>query len=116
VVFYHSNATPPGAAGLARVAGPALPDQSQFDKKSGYFEPRAKKDKPVWYCVSVAFERQFREVIPLAAIRDNPRLSELPLLRPGQRLSIQPLTAEQFDLLVAMAEGGAGDTTAGGKR
>jgi predicted RNA-binding protein with PUA-like domain len=105
VIFYHSNASPPGAAGLAKVSAQATPDLSQFERKSEYFDPKASKEKPVWYCVRVEFEAEFPEVLSLAAIRENRRLKDLPLLQRGQRLSIQPLSAVQFEVLVAMANG-----------
>lgn len=103
VLFYHSNAEPPGVAGLARVSGPAVPDPSQFEPKSEHFDPKATREKPIWYCVPVRFERSFPEVLALADIRANKKLKDLLLLKRGQRLSIQPVTLNQFELLVAMA-------------
>jgi predicted RNA-binding protein with PUA-like domain len=103
VIFYHSNAEPPGVAGLAKVSGRAVPDPSQFDRKSEYYDPKANREKPTWYCVEVEFDQAFKSVLPLDEIRKNPELKELPLLRPGQRLSVQPLTEEQFEKLVQMA-------------
>lgn len=103
IVFYHSNAQPPGIAGLAKVCGTAVPDPSQFDRQSEYFDPKAKTDKPIWYCVEVEYAEAFPKLLPLDEIRGNPDLKELPLLRPGQRLSIQPLSQDEFKTLVAMA-------------
>jgi predicted RNA-binding protein with PUA-like domain len=102
VLFYHSNAEPPGVAGLARVVGEAQPDPTQFERKSEYFEPRARRDRPVWYCVRVGFEERFDRVISLDEIRATPALKDMLLLRKGQRLSIQPVSERDFALLVKM--------------
>jgi predicted RNA-binding protein with PUA-like domain len=103
VVFYHSNGEPSGPAGIARVTKSAVPDPSQFNPKSEYFEPRAKRAEPVWYCVEVEFAEEFTEVLSLTDIRENPELADLPLLKKGNRLSIQPLTPEQFKKIVELA-------------
>src|SRR3954462_3012774 len=63
VVFYHSSAEPPGAAGLAEVKAPASPDPTQFDKKSEYFDPKAKPDKPIWFGVTVKFVKAFSKPV-----------------------------------------------------
>ncbi|MGE0764485.1 MAG: EVE domain-containing protein [Bdellovibrionales bacterium] len=103
VLFYHSSCEPPGVAGLAKVSGHAVPDPSQFDKKSEYYEPKATPSKPVWFCVEVEFVREFKKLLPLETIRKTPKLSDLPLLQKGQRLSIQPVSAKQFQLLLELA-------------
>ncbi len=103
VLFYHSSANPPGVAGLARVSGPAEPDPTQFDKKSPYFEPRATREKPVWHCVRVEFVEKFPSLVELSRIRAEPRLKNMLLLKPGQRLSIQPVTREEYECIVRMA-------------
>lgn len=103
VMFYHSSCEPPGIAGLARVSKSASPDPTQFDKKSEYYDPKAKLDQPIWFCVEVAFEREFKNFLPLEKIRGAKALQDLPLLQRGQRLSIQPLTQKQFNLLLQLA-------------
>ncbi|MGE4133208.1 MAG: EVE domain-containing protein [Bdellovibrionales bacterium] len=103
VLFYHSNAEPPGVAGLAKVASPAVPDPTQFDKKSEYFEPRATKEKPVWHCVKVEFVEKFPRLVSLAEIRTERQLAKMLLLRPGQRLSIQPVEEREFKCLRSLA-------------
>src|SRR5262249_23383974 len=97
VLFYHSSTEPPGVAGLARVVGEAEPDPSQFDKKSEYFEPKASKNKPMWYCVRVGFAEKFKHLVSLPEIRHEKKLANMLLLRKGQRLSIQPATKEEFE-------------------
>src|ERR1043165_3838406 len=69
VLFYHSNAEPPGIAGIAEVSKLAEPDATQFDKKSDVFEPKASKEKPMWYCVQVKFKKSFKNFISLDEIK-----------------------------------------------
>ena len=102
VLFYHSNTDVPGVVGLAVVSRAAAVDESQFKKKSDYFEPRATRDKPVWFCVELKFKAKFARVIPLTELRDVKALADLPLLRKGQRLSVQPVSAAEFECIVAL--------------
>lgn len=99
VLFYHSRAEPPGLAGRARVVRTALPDPSQFDRKSEYFAVQASPEKPIWFAVSLEFVEKFPRLIPLAELRREPKLKDMLLLRKGQRLSIQPVTPQEFNLV-----------------
>lgn len=101
-LFYHSNADPSGAAGVMRVCAAAHPDPTQFDSGSKYFESRATPDRPVWFRVDVTFVAKFPNVVPLAALRDTPALHKLVILRPGNRLSITPITATEFRCIERM--------------
>lgn len=103
VLFYHSNAEPPGVAGLARVSRPAAPDAEQFDPKSEYFDPKATQAAPRWHCVEVEFVEKFPRLVDLTEIRSQPKLASMLLLRPGQRLSIQPVNQQEFEFLKALA-------------
>ncbi len=103
VLFYHSNAEPPGVAGLATVAGPALPDPQQFDKKSEYFDPKATKENPRWHCVTVGFVEKFPRVVALEELKAAPALKDMMVIKKGQRLSIQPVTKKEFETVKAMA-------------
>lgn len=103
VLFYHSNATPPGVAGLAKVSKAAEPDALQFDKKSEYFDAKATPEKPIWYCVQVEFVSIFPHYISLQDLRDEAKLAELLVLKKGQRLSIQPVEKKHFDLILKMS-------------
>jgi predicted RNA-binding protein with PUA-like domain len=96
VLFYHSNAEPPGIAGLAKVTTLAQPDPSQFDKKSESFDPKATAQKPNWFCVEVGFERKFKNLISLDELRKNSKLQNLLVLKKGQRLSIQPVEKTDY--------------------
>ncbi len=97
ILFYHSSCEPPGIAGLAVVTKEKQPDPSQFDKKSKYFDSKATKEKPIWYCVEVGFEKKFEELVPLEKLKVTKELSDLLVLKRGQRLSIQPVTKTDFE-------------------
>ncbi len=98
MLFYHSSCAEPGIAGIARVASRAYPDATQFDPASEYFDPKARRDAPRWVHVDVQAVRRVA-LIPLAALRARPELSELAILRRGNRLSITPVTAPQWDFI-----------------
>jgi predicted RNA-binding protein with PUA-like domain len=99
VLFYHSSAEITGIAGLAIVTKEKLPDPSQFDKKSKYFDSKATKQKPIWYCVEVGFVKKLPQVITLADLKTRSELAEMLVLKRGQRLSIQPVTEKEFEFI-----------------
>jgi len=103
VMFYHSSCEVPGIAGLARVSSQAMPDPSQFDKKSEYFDAKATREKPIWFCVEVEYLREFKKLLPLEEIKKQKSLQDLLLLKRGQRLSIQPLSDQQYQNLLKAA-------------
>lgn len=96
VLFYHSNAEPPGVAGVAKVSSTAIPDPSQFDKKSKYFDLKATTENPRWHCVEVEFVSEFKIYVPLNQLREEKSLEGLLVLAKGQRLSIQPVSEVHF--------------------
>lgn len=100
VLFYHSNATPPGIAGLARVSQTAVPDPSQFNKKSKYFDPKSTRENPRWFCVEVEFVEAFKDLMSLEEIRKDKALQDMLVIKRGQRLSVQPVTAKDFNYIV----------------
>lgn len=102
VLFYHSNAEPPGVAGLARVSKVAAPDKLQFDKKSEYHDPKATLEKPIWFCVEVEFAQKFTELVSLSDLRENSKLADMLVLQKGSRLSVQPVEKKHFDLVKKM--------------
>ncbi|MBN6152567.1 EVE domain-containing protein [Xanthomonas sp. AmX2] len=104
VLFYHSNCKVPGIAGLATVASEAYPDQTQFDPASDYHDPKATREEPRWVLVDVAFERKLKRVIPLDEIKQHAdALGEgFALIARGNRLSILPVSAAQWKLLLAL--------------
>ena len=95
VLFYHSSCAEPGIAGIAEVASPAYSDASQFDAKSPYYDPKSPKDQPRWVNVDVRGLRKTR-LVPLAELRQHKALAKMTLLRPGNRLSITPVSPAEW--------------------
>ena len=102
VLFYHSSCPEPGIAGLAEVASTPYPDDTQFDPKSEYFDPKATRDAPRWMLVDVRAKRKTR-LISLAELRTHPDLAEMRVLQRGNRLSITPVTAREYAVIVKLA-------------
>ncbi|MDP3958008.1 MAG: EVE domain-containing protein [bacterium] len=103
VIFYHSDGEPSGAAGIGVVAKEAYPDKTQFDKSSKYFDKRATAKKPLWFLVDVAFVSKFKRTVPITEMRKTKKLMNMLTLRPGSRLSVTPLTREEFETIAALA-------------
>ncbi len=99
VFFYHSNAEPPGIAGIAEITGPGYPDPSQFDSRDVHYDPAAKKDKPVWFCVELKFIKKFPKLISLDELKKTKGLEKMLVLQRGQRLSVQPVTAKEWEVV-----------------
>ena len=100
VIFYHSNATPPGVAGVAKIVKEAEPDPTQFDPSSKYFDPKSPPEDPRWDWVTLGPKKRLR-FIPLDDLRSMPALVDCRLLARGNRLSVMPLTEAEFDAIVA---------------
>ena len=96
-LFYHSRSKTPGVAGVARVTQAASPDDLQFDPASAYFDPTSDPDQPRWSMVEVEAVRAFPTLLTLEAVRALPEWETSPLTRKGSRLSVLPVTAEQFE-------------------
>lgn len=103
ILFYHSNAKPPGIVGTATVSKKASPDPTQFDKKSKYFDVKSSKDNPRWHCVEVKFKSKFKEIISLDDLKSNNNFSEMLVTKRGQRLSIQPVRKQHFNAILSLA-------------
>jgi len=103
-LFYHSNAKPAGVAGVARVVRAAYPDDLQFDPGSAYHDPRSDPAEPRWSMVDVSPVLAFPALLTLERLRDLPAWQASPLTQKGTRLSVLPVTAEQFT--AALAEAG----------
>jgi predicted RNA-binding protein with PUA-like domain len=96
ILFYHSTCEVPGIAGIARVSREALPDPTQFDKKSEYYDPKSKAEAPTWMMVEVEFVQKFPQLLPLERLKTEKALAKMPLLQRGQRLSVQPVSPEEW--------------------
>ena len=103
VLFYHSSCPQPGIAGLAEVASTAYPDASQFDPKSPYHDPKSAHDVPRWLNVDVRFRRKTR-LLSLPEMRAAPTLAGMRVLQAGNRLSITPVTAAEWQCVLALLE------------
>lgn len=99
VLYYHSSCPVPGVAGLATVCREAYPDPTSWDSKSEYHDPKSSPENPRWVMVDIKFECKFADVVTLQELKDHPGLQDMLVIRKGQRLSIQPITKEQYDIV-----------------
>jgi predicted RNA-binding protein with PUA-like domain len=95
VLFYHSSCPEPGIVGLCKVASGAYPDATQFDPKSHYFDLKSTPEAPRWLHVDVKLERKTR-LLSLAEMRESPSLATMQVLKRGNRLSITPVTPDEW--------------------
>jgi predicted RNA-binding protein with PUA-like domain len=102
--FYHSSVKPPGIVGICKVVREAYPDFTQFEKGGEYEDPTSRTEHPKWYMVDVAFVRAFPRMLTLDELRTISELAEMPLLRRGQRLSVQPVSESEWNTILTHAE------------
>ena len=102
VLFYHSSCDEPGVVGIAEVATAAHPDPTQFDPKSDYFDAKSARDEPRWSLVDVKFKRKLKRVIALNELKSREELNGLALIRPGNRLSVLPVSKAQWDFILEL--------------
>jgi len=105
VLFYHSSCPEPGIAGIARVASSTRPDSTQFDPDSPYYDPKSKPDQPRWLLLDVQALHKTR-LISLAALREHPDLAPMRVLQRGNRLSITPVEAAEWEAITGRLLGG----------
>ncbi len=98
VLFYHSSCAQPGIVGLATVTSATYPDPTQFDRSSPYFDAKSSPESPRWLAIDVRAD-QACAVIDLPALRAEPELEEMILLRRGNRLSVMPVSAEHWQFI-----------------
>ena len=101
VLFYHSNCKPPHIAGIARICKEAYPDHTAQDPDSNYFDSKATPENPRWMMVDIEPVMPI-EIVSLPDLRSNPALEGMPLLKRGQRLSVQPVLKSQFAAICTM--------------
>ena len=102
VLFYHSSCAVPGVAGIAEVATSAYADPTQFDPKSDYFDAGSARDAPRWLMVDVKYKRKLKRVITLTELKQHDELNGMILLRPGNRLSVMPVTKPEWDFVLGL--------------
>lgn len=98
-LFYHSNGnakSPTGIYGIAKVCSLSHTDETQFDKKDDHYDPKATKEKPIWYCVDFSFVEKFKIPISLNSMKIDPKLKGMMVLQKGIMLSIQPVSEKHF--------------------
>lgn len=97
VLFYASNADPSGVTGIAEVVRAGYPDPLQFRRGHDYYDPKAAPERPIWFSVDIGFVERFPAVVPLADLKSSPRLRGMLVIKRGMRLSVQPVTREEFE-------------------
>jgi len=103
VFFYHSNADPTAIAGICEVVREAYPDHTAFDSGDPHFDPKSNKDAPAWYMVDVRAVRPFPRLVTLAELKATKGLEQMVLLQRGSRLSVQPVSAAEWQSICALA-------------
>ena len=101
--FYHSRQAEPAIVGTVKVVREAYPDHTSWDPSSKYFDEKSSPENPRWLMVDVQFENEFSRPVTLKEMRSIPELKEMFLLRKGMRLSVQPVTEAEFQLILAIA-------------
>jgi len=102
VLFYQSSTDPLAVVGYCEVVKDSYPDHTQFDKKNDHFDPKAKIDSPTWFMVDIKLKKEFKSPVTLPAIKANSKLKNMKLIQRGQRLSIQPVTKNEWDDILKM--------------
>ncbi|HZY86332.1 MAG TPA: EVE domain-containing protein [Gemmataceae bacterium] len=119
VLFYASNAEPSGVTGIAEVARAGYPDPFAFKRGHKYYDPESDPQHPTWYAVDIRFVEKFPEIVPLATLKATPGLAAMRVVQKGSRLSVQPVTAGEFETVRRLgtagpaAAGAAADAAAG---
>lgn len=99
ILFYHSSCEVPGVYGIAKVGSKPYPDSTQFDSKSEYYDPKSTQENPRWFLVDVTYEMDLEHHVALEELKKHKKLEEMRLLQRGNRLSILPVTREEFDYI-----------------
>ncbi len=103
VLFYHSSTRPPGVVGTAEVASASYPDPTQFDPESAYFDPKATREEPRWFSVDIKAVARLPRPVTLQELKNDSRLTDVKVQR-GNRLSVMPVTAGEFEVVLELAE------------
>ena len=101
ILFYHSGKNP-SVVGIARVVREGYPDGTAWDKKNDHFDPKSSPENPIWYRVDIQLEKKFSKPIELKELRKVSGLENMMLLKKGMRLSVQPVTKEEFDIIASL--------------
>lgn len=104
VLFYHSNAEPLAIVGVCEVVKEGYPDFTAFDPKDNHFDPKSKKENPTWYMVDLKLNEIFKYPITLEQIKSNKKLQNMKLIQRGNRLSVMPITKDEFNEIIRMSK------------
>ena len=102
VLFYHSNAKPTGVVGTATVVRSGYPDFTAWDPSSDHPDPKSTEDNPIWFMVDIKAGVTFKRIVTLKEIRSNDLLKDMVLVN-NSRLSVQPVTKSEFDIILGMS-------------
>ena len=102
VLFYASNADPSGVTGLAKIVRAGYPDPFALKKGHTYYDPKSTAEEPIWYMVDIAFVKTFPHIVPLDVLKKTPGLEKMVVTQKGSRLSIQPVTKAEYDIVVKL--------------
>lgn len=103
-LFYHSNSEPNLIAGICKIVKEAYPDYTAFDPDNEHYDPKSKKENPAWFMVDVKWEEEFKNPVTLQSIKANPKLKNMRLVQPGNRLSVMPITKDEFEEILKMSK------------
>jgi predicted RNA-binding protein with PUA-like domain len=112
VLFYHSSCDVPAVMGTATVSRTGYPDPTQFDRRSEYYDPKSTEDAPRWFMVDITVDRALARPVTLEEMRGAAGLEDMKLLRRGMRLSIQPVTRAEWDVVLSLGSRKAGNSQA----
>ncbi len=104
VLFYHSNATPSGIAGLATVTKAAYPDFTAFDPEHEHYDPKSSEKNPAWFMVDITYKATFKQFLSLQDLHTIPELKDLLVLKKGNRLSVMPVSMEHIDIITKLGK------------
>jgi predicted RNA-binding protein with PUA-like domain len=104
VLFYHSNAQPMGIYGVASVVRAAYPDHTAFDPSDPHYDPKSDPANPTWMMVDVGYVGTFETPVTLATLKATPALEKMLVIQRGSRLSVQPVTREEWDIIMALGK------------
>jgi predicted RNA-binding protein with PUA-like domain len=102
VLFYHSNADPLAVMGYCEVVKEGYPDHTQFDPDDKHFDPKADEANPTWFMVDIRLKEEFNNPVTLNQIKENSRLKNIKLIQRGNRLSVMPVTKNEWDEILKM--------------
>ncbi|MHC9511735.1 EVE domain-containing protein [Kangiella sp. M94] len=102
VFFYHSNCKPPAIVGIMEVVKEGYVDHTAFDPDQKYYDPKSNPDNPRWYMVDVKHVRDLKREIPLDELKQYPELADMKLVQKGNRLSIMPVTKDEWDFVLSI--------------